>query len=302
MKLKNNNLIMITKEKTQFFKMLCICFLSMNTVMAQTDSVRVKPVFEPLKDTVPKGVSVSPSSIRFNAKAGTSQSKTIKINNDTDLTRTFRIVSSNYLAEDINRDAATSVTPEDYKYGLTKWLFISPSMVTLKPGEKVSVNVLLDVPAGEEYNHAAWSLITIDEVREREELNIPNAGDQAMGMGIVPSMGFGLFTYQNPPNLKSNAVELVGYKISSDFKNITMRVSNKGNGIAFSTYYVELLNMATGETFIVPAQTATLLPGATREFKLSLPTLPSGSYNALGVLDFGSKEYVETAELDFAIP
>ena len=45
-----------------------------------------------------------------------------------------------------------------------------------------------------------------------------------------------------------------------------------------------------------------MLPGAEREFKLELPILPSGSYNALVVLDYGSKEMVETAELDFAIP
>jgi hypothetical protein len=278
---------------------ILLLVLANSFVFAQTEG---KPQFEPLKDTVPKGVSVSPSSLRFNVKSGTSQTKTIKINNDTDLTRTFKIVSSNYLAEDINREAATSTPPADYKFGLTKWLYITPSVVTLKPGEKATVNVLLDVPAGEEYTHAAWSLITIDEVREREELNIPNSNSEAIGLGIIPSMSFGIFTYQNPPNLKSNSVEMVGYKIDAEQKNIHMRTSNKGNGIAFSTYYVELLNMATGETIKIPAQTATILPGATREFKIALPPLPSGSYNALGVLDFGSKDYVETAELDFAVP
>jgi hypothetical protein len=115
-------------------------------------------------------------------------------------------------------------------------------------------------------------------------------------------MGFGIFVYQNPPNVKNNAVELTGYAIDPTKKKITMKASNKGDGIGFCTYYVELLNMATGETFKIPAYTATLLPGSTREFVIELPALSSGSYNALGVLDFGSKEYVETAELDFAIP
>jgi hypothetical protein len=205
------------------------------------------------------------------------------------------------LAEDINREASNSQPPEDYKYGLTKWLYITPSVVTLKPGEKANINVLMDIPAGEENEHAAWSLITIDEVTERQKLDIPNA-DQAVGLGILPSMGFGIFIYQNPPGLKNNSVELTGYKLENNQKNILMRAVNKGNGIAFSTYYVELLNMATGETIKVPAQTATILPGATREFKIELPALPSGSYNALGVLDFGSRDYVETAELDFAVP
>ena len=260
------------------------------------------PNFEPFKDTVPKGISVSPPSVRFNLKSGTSQSKNIKITNDTDFPKTFEIKAQDYLAEDINREAQTSIVPEDYKYGLKKWLYVTPSLVTIQPGQKANINVLLDVPAGDEFAHAAWSLIIIDEVKDRQELNIPNAGSGAVGMGIVPSMGFGIFVYQNPPNVKNNAVELTGYAIDPTKKKITMKASNKGDGIGFCTYYVELLNMATGETFKIPAQTATLLPGSTRELAIELPALSSGSYNALGVLDFGSKEYVETAELDFAIP
>jgi hypothetical protein len=258
--------------------------------------------FEPMKDTVPKGVSVSPPTVRFNLKSGTSQSKNIKITNDTDFPKTFQIKAQDYLADDINREAQTSIVPEDYKYGLKKWLYVTPSLVTIQPGQKANINVLLDVPAGDEFAHAAWSLIIIDEVKDRKELNIPTAGSGAVGLGILPSMGFGIFVYQNPPNVKNNAVELTGYAIDPTKKKITMKASNKGDGIGFCTYYVELLNMATGETFKIPVQTATLLPGSTRELAIELPALSSGSYNALGVLDFGSKEYVETAELDFAIP
>ena len=302
MESRDHNLNSVKKGIVLTFSFFAWLLISVSGVFAQNEEGGDQPKFEPLKDTMPRGVSVSPSSIRFNVKPGTSQTKTLKINNDTDLMRTFKIVSTNYLAEDINRDAASSTPPEDYKFGLTKWLYITPSVVTLKPGEKATINVLLDIPAGDEYLHAAWSLITIDEVRERQELNIPDGNAQAMGLGIIPSMGFGIFTYQNPPNLSTTSVEMVGYKLDAEQKNVNMRVTNKGNGIAFSTYYVELLNMATGETIKIPAQTATILPGATREFKISLPALQSGSYNALGVLDFGSKDYVETAELDFAVP
>jgi P pilus assembly chaperone PapD len=267
-----------------------------------TNAFSQDPNFEPFKDTVPKGVSVSPPTVRFNLKSGTSQSKNIKITNDTDFPKTFQIKAQDYRAEDINREAQTSIVPEDYKYGLKKWLYVTPSLVTIQPGQKANINVLLDVPAGDEFAHAAWSLIIIDEVKDRQELNVPTAGNNGMGLGIVPSMGFGIFVYQNPPNVKNNAVELTGYTIDAAKKKITMKASNKGDGIGFCTYYVELLNMATGETFKMPFQTATLLPGSTRELVIELPALSSGSYNALGVLDFGSKEYVETAELDFAIP
>jgi P pilus assembly chaperone PapD len=265
-------------------------------------SLAQDPNFDPFKDTVPRGVSVSPPTIRFTLKPGTSQSKQIKISNDTDLPRTFQVKVQDYLAADINRAAENSQVPEDYKYGLKKWLYVTPSVITVPPGQKASINVLLDVPPGDEFAHAAWSLIIVDEVKERQELNVPAAGGNAMGMGIVPSMGFGIFVYQNPPNVKNNQIEMTGYALSQNKQQINMKAKNSGDGIGFCTYYVELLNMATGETIKIPSKTATLLPGSTRALDIDLPILPTGSYNALGVLDFGSKDYVETAELDFAVP
>ncbi len=271
-------------------------------VMMSISALAQDPNFDPFKDTVPRGVSVSPPTIRFTLKPGTSQSKQIKISNDTDVARTFQVKVQDYLAADINRAAENSQVPEDYKYGLKKWLYVTPSVITVQSGQKASVNVLLDVPVGDEFAHAAWSLIVIDEVKERQELNVPSAGSNVMGMGIIPSMGFGIFVYQNPPNVKNNQIELTGYALAPNQKQINMKAKNSGDGIGFCTYYVELLNMATGETIKIPAKTATLLPGSTRALDIDLPNLPSGSYNALGVLDFGSKDYVETAELDFAVP
>lgn len=273
-----------------------LLFASMD-VSAQIDST----AFDALKDTMPRGVSVSPPTLRFNLAPGTAQSKSIKITNDTEVERTFQVKTQDYMADDINRAAETSQVPEDYKYGLKKWLYVTPSLITLKPGEKANINVLLDVPQGDEHAHAGWSIIIIEEVKERQELSTTNTGKEAMGMGIIPTMGFGVFVYQNPPNIQNNQIELAGFSIDGTKTHINMRASNKGDGIGFCIYYIELLNLATGETIKVPAQSATLLPGASREFSIDLPKLPAGSYNALGVLDFGSKDYVETAEMDFSI-
>jgi P pilus assembly chaperone PapD len=254
-----------------------------------------------MKDTVPKGVSVSPSSMRFAIKPGSSQSRKINVINDTDVERTFEVKSQNYGAEDINRAAADSKTTEDFKFGLTKWTYITPAVFTLKPKEKMSINVLIDIPMGSENLHAAWSLIVVEEVKQRQPLSVNTNGD-AMGLGIVPTFGFGIFVYQNPPGLPPTEVALTTYKISDDKGNFIIKAKNTGEGIGFCTYYVELMNMATGKIEKMAPSQATILPGVEREFKISIPSLPSGSYNAMVVLDYGSKEMVESAELDFAIP
>jgi hypothetical protein len=280
-----------------FLLLVFICFKSAKLTAQPTDSNNVKI----MKDTMPKGVSVSPSSLRFSIKPGSSQSKKITVINDTDVERTFEVKSQNYGAEDINRAAADSKTAEDFKFGLTKWTYITPAVFTLKPKEKMSINVLIDIPMGSENLHAAWSIIVVEEVKQRQPLDINPSGGN-VGMGVVPTMGFGIFLYQNPPGLPPTEVALTAYKMSDDKKSFIINAKNIGEGIGFCTYYFELMNMATGKIEKISPTQATILPGASREFKVVIPPLPSGSYNAMVVLDFGSKEMVETAELDFAIP
>lgn len=283
-----------------FYYLLLMFFILPASVLAQVDSTKT-PEFDPLQDSLPRGVSVSPPTVRFALKPGTSQTRTLKITNDTEQEKTFQIRVQDYMADDINRAAETSVVPDNYKYGLKKWLFVTPSVVTLQPGDKININVMLDVPQGDENAHAGWSIILIDELKEKQPL-ADNAGSQnAMGLGIIPTMGFGVWVYQNPPNIKNDQIELSGFSISNAKDKMLLRASNRGEGIGFCIYYVELLNIATGETIKVPPQSATLLPGASREFALDLPKLPPGSYNALGVLDYGSTDYVETAEMDFTV-
>jgi len=284
-----------------YIKYFCLTLLAMWLMVTQQAHGQEPPKITALTDTVPRGVSVSPSSMRFSLKPGTSQSKKLNVFNDTDFERTFEVKTNDYGLNDINRAAADAKTDADFKFGLSKWTYITPSVFTLKPGEKMSVNVLIDIPAGDENNHAAWNMIIVEEVKERAPLDVGN-NQTAVALGIIPTMGFGIFAYQNPPDLKVTEIALQSYRITTDKKSLTISAKNTGLGIGFCTYYFEVMNMATGQVTKIPPMQSTLLPGAQRDFKADLPPLPSGSYNAMVVLDYGSKEMVETGEIDFSIP
>jgi len=56
----------------------------------------------------------------------------------------------------------------------------------------------------------------------------------------------------------------------------------------------------TGAQRKLPVKQFTILPGFTRVFSFPLPEdLPKGKYSSVGVMDFGNKEHVEAAELEF---
>ena len=257
-------------------------------------------------DTVETGVSVSPSNMHFNAKPGSTQTKTIKITNDTRATKKFELNLSDY--GELTNDGKTQgeVTP-DFKYALSKWLSISPTYVEVPPMEAKTITVTLDVPNGDTAAIAAWTMITVDQVKAtKKSLELPDGASNAVGMGVNQVFGFGIYVYQNPPNVVNNKVEINSLKYNAGTgkipNQILMGVKNSGDGIGFCNYYIEITNLNSGKTEKISVKRFTILPGYSRELKFDLPNyFQPGKYSSVAVLDFGSKDDLQTGELDFEV-
>jgi hypothetical protein len=257
-------------------------------------------------DTTETGISVSPSSIHFNAKPGATQTKTIKITNDTRSAKKFQVTMSDYGELDENGKTEGNVTA-DYKYALSKWLSVSPSYVEVPARESKVVTITIDVPNSDTAAIAAWTMLTIDQVKNtKKTLELPGDNKNAVGMGVSQGIGFGVYVYQNPPNVVNNKVEINTLKfnaaVNKSANQILMGVKNAGDGIGFCNYYLELTSLSSGKTEKLNVKRFTILPGYKRELKFNLPTyVQSGKYSAVAVLDFGSKDDLQTAELEFEL-
>jgi len=249
------------------------------------------------------GVSVSPSSIRFNVKPGSSSSKEVKINNDTKKTFKFKVAFSDFIMDANGKPMG--IKANQSKYSLSKWVSATPSYFELKPGESKKITVTIDVPNNDTANIAAWTIMMIDQVSERTDKVEAKAGDKnTLSMGILPSFGFGVYIYQNPPNVKLTQVEIKNFKYVDEKgkKAMIMSVKNTGDGIGFCLSYVEITNLKTGKQDKMATRQYTILPGFDRNFQYALPdSLAKGKYSAVGVMDFGSKTQIETAETEFEI-
>ena len=85
-------------------------------------------------------------------------------------------------------------------------------------------------------------------------------------------------------------------------RKVNLSVKNTGDGISYCTSYLELTNLKTGEQKKLQAKKFTILPQYSREFNYELgdDILP-GKYSAVGVIDYGNKEELVAAELEFEI-
>jgi hypothetical protein len=257
------------------------------------------------KDTLPEtGVAISPSTLRFNVKPGTLQTKTVKITNDTKKSYTFALSFQDYgPGGDGESDAAIS---KYSKFALSKYTVISPTVVEIGPRQAKTISVTVDIPPGDSMAVSMWTNLDIDQVLDREELEVPNLSKNAVGMGVKNTFGFAIHIYQNPPNVTITSVEITSMKfINKTDKSpnkIIMQASNTGTGIGYCMYYLELTNLLNGKQNQLKVKQFAIFPGYKKEFSFDLPPeLEKGPYSAMAVLDFGNKEELQTAELEFNI-
>lgn len=254
-----------------------------------------------LKDV---GVAVSPSHINFNLKPGESKTYEVKVTNETLKKRSFSVSLKDF---DMNNAGKSNFQDSgSSKYGMSNWLSIAPTFFELKPGEVQKVNVTLSVPDTGFSNRAAWSVMFIEERKQREALD-NEASDKKISLGVIPSFAFGVYLYQNPPTVQNNKVEITNFQLQNgketNQRNIELTLKNSGDGIATCVSYIELTNQTTGKQQKLMVKRFVVLPGYTRNYLFALPTnLEKGKYSAVGVLDYGSKDIVEAAELEFTIP
>ena len=269
-------------------------------VQDSTEKIREMPNFnydEEAKSGF--GVAVSPSSMRFAAKLGERQTKKLYVTNDTEKSYSFRLSFSNV---EMDRNGVINPSLNGEGYGLKNWISASPNFLELAPREKAVINVSVEIPDDPNSLHAAWCIGMVDQVVERKEIVLEDANQ--MSMGVIPSFGFGVFFYQNPPELSVSEVEIKDFSFSYDDKHkyIHLLVENIGTGISRSKAYVELNELNTGYYEKLDLKVFNILPNRQREFTFQLPgKMPKGHYSIMGVLDFGSEEEIKAASKEIII-
>lgn len=247
------------------------------------------------------GVAVSPAHLHFTTTPGETSMAKVTINNDTDLPNKFKVSFCDFNMDGYGK--SSFLPAGDGDHSLSKWVSVSPSFVDLKPGEKQQLTLTLTVPEDEPgANKAAWSILLIEQAEERKTID-PGRDNEKIAFGIIPTFAFGVFLYQNPPTVEVNKVDIVNFlfDMQEERNFLQIDVQNVGDGISYCTAYIELTNLGTGDSQKLLVKKFTIVPGLTREFKFKLPDhIDSGQYSAVGVLDFGSDEELQAAELEFS--
>lgn len=253
-------------------------------------------------DDYNKGVTVSPSHLQFNVDLGKTKTQKVKVSNFTDAVQKFKVVYQDF---DITNDGNSQfLEAGSSDYSLKKHIQISPTFIEVAPNSMAEIDLTVTLPNEPEANAASWGVLMIEQMEEKKVLDPGSASENAVAFGITPTFAFGVWLYQNPPNVENMRVDITNFIFEKKINNnmLFLKVKNKGDGISFCNAYVEITNLTTGEQSQLGGKRYTILPGYRRTFIFDLTeNLPKGSYSAVGVLDYNSDDELVAAELEFKV-
>jgi WxL interacting protein linking bacterial and host surfaces len=285
------------------YKMFTLIVINLTFIVhVSAQTIQTVGVNSKSKNKSTKGISVSPAHFNLNLNPGDTKTYKITVNNSSNYKKQFQV---NVYDFNMNGRGKSNFLPAgEGKYSLAKWLNISPTFIEIKPRERKQVAFTITVPTSDSGFKSAWSIIMLEEQKPRLKINDVAKNGNTIALGIVPTFAFGVFVYQNPPNVLTNKIEITNFtfKNTTTDKTIYIEAQNQGDGIAYCTSYIDLTNLDTGRQTRLKVKRFTIMPDLIRDFIFELPSkMPQGKYLAVGVLDYGSADEIQAAKLEFEI-
>ncbi len=252
---------------------------------------------------IAQNVSIAPSRLYYKIDAGGYKSQAVTITNSSRVKQSFTITFSDFEAPGVEGKSKFMDAGES-ENSCSKWLSASPSFFEIEPGQSQTVQVLLQVPNIPEANKVKWSAMKVKLAKEKSKSEANNDAN-AVGMGVTETFQFIVHIFQSPPSVTFKSAEILGFKDitaeNDSSRVLKLMVKNSGEAILDCASYLEITNLQTGSEERVKPFAFTLLPGGSRDVKFHLPVIGKGKYSILGVVDYGSKENVQAAELDLEV-
>ena len=251
-----------------------------------------------------QNVSMSPSRVYFKAAAGETKKQKVHVTNNSTAPQSFTVSFGDFAAPGIDGKTQLLKAGES-AHSCRSYMSASPSFFTLEAGKEQDIEVIIDLPNLPEANSVRWGTMILKLEKERNEAS--NMEKEGVGMGLLETFQFVVHIFQTPPTVTLKQAEITSFKentvAGNSIRILEMITKNTGDAIIDCAAYLEFSNYKTGYEERTKPVGFTVLPEGGRLMKFEIPsTLPKGKYTVTAVVDIGSKDAVQAAEMDIVIP
>jgi hypothetical protein len=242
------------------------------------------------------GLTISPGKLYYTLSAGSTGTQKITVSNpnNKEIQIGVSVNDWNYDSVGVNHtyDAGT------LKTSCADWIQVMPgSYFTLQPNERRELDIVFKVPPGAATGipvHTAMLFLT--------QLN-PGEVTTKNGTSIKVTVRMGIKLYHAFSKDDERNLAVINFKDILPSNNsgfLELELNNTGKTWLDTKIKWELINTQTGAKLKLEDQDFYSLPGDKRFVRLKLPdNLKKGKYNATAIINYGDKDQLKVAELEF---
>ena len=250
-----------------------------------------------------QNASVSPSRLYYKTNIGDYKVQEVSVTNTSTKPQSFSVSFGDFEPSGM-QGKSTVMKQGESPNSCANWLSADPSYFEIPPGQTQKVKVMLQVPGTPEADKVKWAAMKIKLTKEKAAPQ--EGGSESIGLGISETFQFVIHIFQTPPTVTQKQAEILEFKEITDAgtaeRLIMLKVKNSGEAILDCASYLEITNLRSGQEDRLKPFAYTLLPGTVREVKFTLPaSMDKGKYSMLGVVDYGSRESVQAAEMEIVV-
>jgi len=244
-------------------------------------------------------VSINPTILSFNVKAGEISTQTISIINLSDQKQTFELSLGDWLRDSIG--SHKYFPTGTLETSCSNWINLDNTIVEVEAKQTKDVRVTMNSPSDPaQFKQMKWAMLYVQNAAEQSG-NTTAAGKTTAK--LVEVFRFGIHIYQTPPQLTDHAAKAISLipdpveKSTYDFSMI-----NTGSTQLTCKARLELTNIENGKEIKLEDTEFPVFPGAKRTVQLVLPpNIPKGKYSMLALLDYDTSMPLEAVELSIEI-
>jgi hypothetical protein len=222
----------------------------------------------------------------YNLSAGDKFEGVIILRNNGNETETARVYQTDYVyAADGTNDFGA---PGTVRRSNATWMAISSTLVQIPAGQTATINYKGRVPPKADLDGSYWSIVMIENTTALE-------GGKA-GNGIKTLARYGVQVVTNIGETAKRSVKFAKQEFvrQDDKATAFLDLENDGDCLIFPKLWVELYDASGNNLGRFGGEAVRIYPTCSARYKVELPGIPAGSYNALVLVDCGHDQMVGT--------
>lgn len=243
------------------------------------------------------GITIGPPRVFFNVGPGQTQTEKVLVTNPS---KDFKLELGISLEDwDYGTFGDNQLySPGTLKNSAANWVFVPETFFSLAPGESKEIEIQMNVPA----DYVALDSVPVKTVMLFVSQLNPRDGVDEAGENIRIAVRTGIKLYQRNPGPEIRDIEINNFKYINEENQLELHLylHNKSTIWTEAAINTELLNTETGKKYTLNGILSYLMPFDDRIERIALPAdLPSGSYIATTLVDYGDTQKIRIAELEF---